>query len=407
MQYDIVSNRVANNGVTGNLDSRVRIDINRSVNQVGITTFHIRNEHDRICVGRRIAIHSDRGIPVSVSVGATDLLTILIPYIVTAGHFCHLEDNFTAEADGRVTHMSEHKRGRRDDLHRVITFCHTTGVGLTNLHLIDVLVLRIGGRMQSDCTAGRTKDRLELTRSGVVFRPSVGQHIIIIVNEVSRESDFTTVADGISRSGDFNLHRVINIDIVRFAGNDTTSLISDGDREDVRLVARSSFVLQGVVCLCTRTDRLVEESPFITVSQASNSVIQISLEHNHAILTDNLVARNLDCRRREYKERICLHFRDTTAVLLRNHHTIDIDCSVIVRGNGKFAEDRIIGTNDFHTILVPSVGVSNAGNTKRIVRHSRNLDLITFANRIFVHDNSVNGRNAIHLDVSNIVGLTT
>ena len=251
------------------------------------------------------------------------------------GDFHH---NFTTETDVCIRNFGEYDVGSRDDLHSVKTFRNTTRVGLENIDFIHVAI-RSSSRMLYERTAGSTPDRIVLTRCCIVFRPSVGQHFIVVVNKVSGKDNLATSADGVMVSSNLNLDGVINIDTVRFAHNCATSSIGDSNREDIRLVSGSSSIDNCIMCSGSRTDGFVEESPFVVVSHTVNSIIDISSQHDDTVFANNLVTRNLDSRVREDIECVSLHFRDTTAVFLRNNHTIDIDCGVAISGDGCLAED--------------------------------------------------------------------
>ena len=322
---------------------------------------------------------------------------------------CHTQHNSTTEADGCVTHIRECDAGGIHQFYRVITFGNTARVGLENDNLVLHPIINglLCGRMYRGNTFGSTIFRCIVTNRVVISVPTIGKELIVVVGKIGRKNQITARADRINIMGNFHKDGIIHIDIVRFAGNSASSVIGSNHCEDVRLVSRLSFEHQCVMCIFSCTNCFVEESPFIIVGQTSNCVVEICFQHNHSIFTDNLIASNLDGRSREHVEGIGLHFRNTTAIFLRNHNTIDINCGVVRSSNCDFAEDGVISDRDFNTILVPSVSVSNTRNTQRISRNSGDFNLIAFANAIFVHHNLVNRGNSIHLDVSNLSGLTT
>ena len=318
-QLNVVGHGIAHDGVASDLDGRVRIDIDNCIDCRGITAFLGRNEHRCIGVGRGITVNNNRRVNKSIKGGACNLLTVSVPEVRTIGVICHTQCDFAARANGSIAHILELDSRSSHDLHRIHTFGFTSRIGLENIKFVfhPTIFSLIACRMDSSDKSCSTVDGFITVVGRVVSVPTIDESVIVIVDKVGRKNHFAARADGIDCMGDFDMDGIVHIDAVLFAGDRATSfIVHNSNREDVRLIARIGFVHQRVVCICTRTDGLVEESPFIAVCHVFNRVIEIGLQHNHAVLADDLVAGNLDSCVREHEEGVRLHFGDTTAVLL-------------------------------------------------------------------------------------------
>ena len=157
--------------------------------------------------------------------------------------------------------------------------------------------------------------------------PLSGQVVHIPVAEVSSSGDLTVSANGIiiNRSDNFGIFT--NIDVVRFALNIATSSVADDNREDVRIilsgqreadvsaltienpnrsalhvsreVGQRHFVTnihiprERDINLVT-TNGIVVESPLVGVIEGRNRIVQVSIEDNEIVVTDDRVTRNLN-----------------------------------------------------------------------------------------------------------------
>ena len=164
------------------------------------------------------------------------------------------------------------------------------------------------GRMNHSDTFCSTINGFVVAARLIILEPTVSKVFIIVVSKVGSENHFATRAYRVNIVSDFNQDGVINIDIVRFACDSTTSCIGSSNCEDIRLIRRISSINDCISSLSPRTNRLVEESPFVIILHAFNCVVNHSLEHNNAVLANNLITSNLDSRIREDKERVGLHF---------------------------------------------------------------------------------------------------
>ena len=202
-----------------------------------------------------------------------------------------------------------------------------------------------GGRLRNNDSVlgGHARNVMQDTGSTVVdvspFRPSfilsiVGSHlplsgqvVHIPVAEVSSSGDLTVSANGIiiNRSDNFGIFT--NIDIVRFALNIATSSVADDNREDVRIILsgqreadisaltienpnRSALHVSREVgqrhfvtnvhiprirdINLVTTNGVVVESPLIGVIEGRNRIVQVSIEDNEIVVTDDRVTRNLN-----------------------------------------------------------------------------------------------------------------
>ena len=205
--------------------------------------------------------------------------------------------------------------------------------------------LTTSGRLRNNDSVlrGHARNVMQDTRSTIVnvspFRPSfilsiVGSHlplsgqvVHIPVAEVSSSGDLTVSANGIiiNRSDNFGIFT--NIDVVRFALNIATSSVADDNREDVRIILsgqreadvsaltienpnRSALHVSREVgqrhfvtnihiprirdINLVTTNGVVVESPLIGVIEGRNSVVQVSIEDNEIVVTDDRVTRNLN-----------------------------------------------------------------------------------------------------------------
>ena len=243
------------------------------------------------------------------------------------------------------------------------------------------------------------------------FMPLINERPHVVITEVSRSGNFTTLANRVVIKRNSNMDGISNIDIVRIAFSDTTIIIGSESREDVRMILRLQRSIQCIITnqgniniltinhIVAILESVIVQTPRIAVimivSHCIRSVIDESIEFHNTVMANHRIARNLDGRVSEHNQSVgfgnCI--RNATA-LIDSLEVVDIHTRGI-RHNGKRRE---MFTKDFHTINIPEV-------VGMIGRSSRNNRLRTLANRIVTHD--VSFRSLRQVENNNLNGINT
>ena len=118
-QHNIVA--IADDRITRDCNSVVRVNGNDRVNRGLDTARHFRNIDQRIVVSGHIAIHGQRRIRNRIQGGARNHLAISIPCIGSAASNICREGDFTASADNITRREGELDGVKRDNCNRIIT----------------------------------------------------------------------------------------------------------------------------------------------------------------------------------------------------------------------------------------------------------------------------------------------
>ena len=125
-QSDIVLSFGTNDVVTSDFNCRVRINVNDSINQCGLTANSQRCVKHCIFVCGGITINCKRRILEMMQVNTRDHLTISVPSVVTIGHRSNRHGNLTTEANSGIRNIREFDNRCGQNLHAVKTNSSTT-----------------------------------------------------------------------------------------------------------------------------------------------------------------------------------------------------------------------------------------------------------------------------------------
>ena len=204
---------------------------------------------------------------------------------------------------------------RSDNDHRVITEGSTLGSGLGDLN--EDLSRR---RQREGHTGGSTvRNGSSVTIDNSV--PLINDIAHVVVTEMSRSGNLAVRTNRVIVNRNSYSRILANIQVERIAGSDTTIIVGNRNRNDIRIVLSSkliseesrsgsdnnlsiNFTSSGNIIdirefTNQRTERIVINSPIIVkegIITRTSGIIQIGQQHNKVGVANNSVTHNLDGR---------------------------------------------------------------------------------------------------------------
>ena len=379
----------ADDRIGNQLDSRIRVHRDGvEEREFRFTTRETLVHNHRVNIGGRITIHCKRSINIDVTRHILNEFSITIPSVDcftlnTAFSVC-IEFNASAFADFSDIGILRSVKIIMNGNLRNTANVHSERVDTDTIREAVVHQVCNSNHVCRSFSGIESLNFMSSTRNKVTYIvliliPLEDQHRIVIIIQISTQSNTAVRTNSFGITGDVHNRFVINIHIERICNGRTTVTVLNFNRENqgvniVRIevtnivVHNTSIIIQGLATLipCVSSIRII-----ITINPSNKLDIHIS----NAIVAHIRVTVNSDDRITSHVDRLAFNsFRHTTIAEV-NVNGIDIINRIRIVNPSLLAEMRFVSTRNHNTVSHPHISQGRifVVSTFFILNHSRKV----------------------------------